>query len=229
MTSSMIPYSFVPGAKAKADEVNANFIALASEITGNLASANEAFSTINGTLTTINQTINGKADKSDFAVTEANTDLNNYKTKGTYIFSSDYIPQNAPNNNAGTLVVIGLEASGIIQVYMRHDSSYEIYIRNYLGSSWSSWVSLAGVFSSGLTGYYKFPNGLLLQWGGQYSSANVTYPKAYNTYCSVLSQKGGSSSTDTTTDAGFTAQSLTGFTFISYGTTPTYNWFAIGY
>ena len=35
MTNSMIPYSFVPGTKAKADEVNANFISLANFIEQN--------------------------------------------------------------------------------------------------------------------------------------------------------------------------------------------------
>lgn len=35
MTNSIIPYSFIPGTKAKAQEVNANFIALANQITEN--------------------------------------------------------------------------------------------------------------------------------------------------------------------------------------------------
>ena len=35
MTNSMIPYSFIPGTKAKAGEVNANFIALANVIEQN--------------------------------------------------------------------------------------------------------------------------------------------------------------------------------------------------
>ena len=32
MTNSLIPHTFVPGTKAKAQEVNANFIALADEV-----------------------------------------------------------------------------------------------------------------------------------------------------------------------------------------------------
>lgn len=35
MSNSLIPYSFIPGTKAKAQEVNANFIALADQITEN--------------------------------------------------------------------------------------------------------------------------------------------------------------------------------------------------
>ena len=229
MTSSMIPYSFVPGAKAKADEVNANFVALANAITGNLASANEAFSTINSTLTTINQTLGGKADKSDFTVTEADTDLDDYKTKGTFIFSSSYIPDNAPVNSAGTLVVAGLEASVIIQIWMGYDYNCEIYIRNYTGSAWSNWVPVTGSVSLGKSGYYKFPSGLLIQWGGQANVANVTYPIAYNAQCCVLTQKHGSVPSDTTTDTGFTHQTLTGFTFTTYGDCSSYNWLALGY
>ena len=229
MTNSMIPYAFIPGAKAKADEVNANFAALANAITENLTSANEAFSVINNSLSSVSNQLDAKADKSDFAVTEAGTNLNNYKTKGTYIFSSDYIPQNCPESNAGTLVVIGLETSGITQIWKGHSQNYNIYIRNYIDTSWSGWVSLAGIFNSGQTGYYKFPNGLLLQWGGSYSSMNLTYPIAFSSYCVPLVQKNGANSGDTTSDAGFTAQTLTGFTFVSYGTTPSYNWFSIGY
>lgn len=35
MTNSLIPYSFIPGTKAKAQEINENFIALANQITEN--------------------------------------------------------------------------------------------------------------------------------------------------------------------------------------------------
>ena len=61
MTNSMIPYSFVPGTKAKADEVNANFISLANFIEQNKNStAND--------IETINKTLNKKADKTDLNV-----------------------------------------------------------------------------------------------------------------------------------------------------------------
>ena len=41
-----IPYSFVPGTKAKAQEVNANFIALANSVDENQSSANSRLSTL---------------------------------------------------------------------------------------------------------------------------------------------------------------------------------------
>lgn len=50
MTNSMIPYSFVPGTKAKADEVNANFISLANFIEQNKNSTANDIETINKTL-----------------------------------------------------------------------------------------------------------------------------------------------------------------------------------
>lgn len=45
MTSSLIPYSFTPGTKAKAQEVNANFIALAEKIETNAETIEENKST----------------------------------------------------------------------------------------------------------------------------------------------------------------------------------------
>lgn len=51
MANSLIPYSFIPGTKAKADEVNANFIALANQITENKeytdSKIDETISTVN--------------------------------------------------------------------------------------------------------------------------------------------------------------------------------------
>ena len=50
MTDSMIPYSFVPGTKAKANEVNANFISLANFIEQNKNSATSDIETVNNIL-----------------------------------------------------------------------------------------------------------------------------------------------------------------------------------
>lgn len=64
MSNSLIPYSFIPGAKAKAQEVNANFISLAEKIEENLKYTT---SQIEETVEKINQSsseIDGKkADK----------------------------------------------------------------------------------------------------------------------------------------------------------------------
>lgn len=47
MTNTLIPYSFIPGTKAKASEVNANFIALADEIGNTQTSMAESIESIN--------------------------------------------------------------------------------------------------------------------------------------------------------------------------------------
>lgn len=54
MTDTLIPYSFIPGTKAKAQEVNANFIALAESITGNTSTLNST--KLNKDLSNITQT-----------------------------------------------------------------------------------------------------------------------------------------------------------------------------
>lgn len=51
MTNSLIPYSFVPGTKAKAQEVNANFIALAGQISENKTDTDNQLSSLEETIT----------------------------------------------------------------------------------------------------------------------------------------------------------------------------------
>ena len=102
MTNSMIPYSFSPGTKARADEVNANFVALADKIDENkLSQTND--------VKEINSTLSQKADKTELinehTVTVAGTNLNDYQTKGVYVFTSLVTPANIPTGNAGMLAV----------------------------------------------------------------------------------------------------------------------------
>ncbi len=64
MANSLIPYSFVPGTKAMASEVNANFIALANcieeEKTSTLATVDELTSQIDTKVSKSGDTINGE-------------------------------------------------------------------------------------------------------------------------------------------------------------------------
>lgn len=60
MSNSLIPYSFIPGAKAKAQEVNANFISLAEKIEENLEYTNTQ---IEETVEKINQSSSSMEDK----------------------------------------------------------------------------------------------------------------------------------------------------------------------
>ena len=99
MTNSMIPYSFIPGTKAKADEVNANFIALADVIEANKT-------TTSGDIEDIKEILETKADKTElineYTILETDTDLDDYKTKGAYVFISKYKPKNIPKGGAGS-------------------------------------------------------------------------------------------------------------------------------
>lgn len=64
MSNSLIPYSFVPGAKAKAQEVNANFISLAEKIEENLAYTNNQIEETVAKIDQASSNIEGKkADK----------------------------------------------------------------------------------------------------------------------------------------------------------------------
>ncbi|MDR1327779.1 MAG: hypothetical protein LBJ74_05165, partial [Heliobacteriaceae bacterium] len=66
MTDAMIPYSFIPGTKAKASEINADFAALADVIDTNKS---ELYEAIAAAVNTINSSLDGlgdsKSDKTD--------------------------------------------------------------------------------------------------------------------------------------------------------------------
>ena len=94
MTNSMIPHSFIPGTKAKASEVNENFISLANFIEQNKSSAT-------ADIEELNEKVDTKADKTEIitehVITIAGENLDNYKTPGSYIFSSAHTPSNVPD------------------------------------------------------------------------------------------------------------------------------------
>lgn len=229
MTNSMIPYSFIPGTKAKASEVNANFVSLANYIEQNKSSAAADIEDVNETIDEISST---KADKTElineFTVDESDTDLDNYKTKGTYIFSSVYTPTNIPKGNAGILIVTGLESSVIKQMWYTDEENPEIFTRNFESNEWEEWSSTTGKIDMENPGYLKLPNGLLLQWGGQTGSV-ATYPIAYTTLACPVITKQGYNASATRSDTGFTTQSLTGFSIGSSGSFTHMNWIVFGY
>lgn len=225
MTNSMIPYSFVPGTKAKADEVNANFISLANFIEQNKNStAND--------IETINKTLNEKADKTDLnvehTVTEADTNLNDYKNRGTYIFSTLYTPTNIPKGEAGSLVVTGDENSVITQIWICNEENPEIFTRKYENEEWDKWYSTQGILSKNNPGYIRLPNGILIQWGFG-TSSKITYPLAYSKVACPVFAKQGYSGTAHYADAGTATQSLTGLYYGCSGQFIYLNWIVIGY
>lgn len=225
MTNSMIPYSFIPGTKAKAGEVNANFIALADKIDENKISASSDIKDIKEILET-------KADKTElineYTITESETDLNDYKTKGTYIFSEIYTPNNIPKGNAGTLLVTGIEDTLIKQIWFCTEDNPEIFTRNYTNSEWSTWKSISGESKKEQSGYLIMPNSLMIQWGTMAGSV-VTYPIAFSEVAAPVFSKNGWGGNYERSDTGFASQNLTGFSIGSGGLFYNLNWIAIGY
>ena len=68
MQNSLIPYSFIPGTKAKAQEVNANFIALADKIQDNQTTLKEQ-------LTETEKTFSEKLEQVENSITNECADL----------------------------------------------------------------------------------------------------------------------------------------------------------
>ncbi len=229
MTNSMIPYSFIPGTKAKASEVNANFIALADKIDTNKSACDENISDINEQLEQVNST---KADKTELinehTVTEYDTDLNDYKTKGTYIFSSSYTPENIPKGTSGMLIVTGENSSVIKQIWYCDEENPEIFTRNFTASAWGEWYPITGTTTISNPGYIKLPSGIIIQWGAQ-NGGVITYPLAYTTVVGALFTKDGWSMNSSRSDTGIATQSLTGFNVGSGGVFNNMNWVAFGY
>lgn len=231
MTNSMIPYSFVPGTKAKASEVNANFISLANVITQNQTVSANSIQSIQEQISTISTTLSEKADRSELQTThtvdEADTDLDDYTTIGTYIFDTAHAPTNPPVGTSGTLVVSGTE-NKIKQTWYSDEVNTAPQTRNYTEPEWSTWISDSGIFTLTNPGYLKMPNGIIIQWGFARSKTN-TYPIAFSTIACVVAAKSGASGEFERSDSGFTSQSLTGFTYTSHGVYTNLNWIAIGY
>ena len=224
MTDSMIPYSFVPGTKAKASEVNANFIALAEAITQNVQSLTENF---DEDISEINSILDDELFVQQI-VTTASTNLNDYKRKGIYFFSSSYTPTNIPKSNSGTLLVLGSASTNVKQIWFCNGSYPEIFTRSFANSTWGNWYSILGQLNPNNQYYLRMPNGLMIQ-GGYAVSPNVTYPIAFTQMPAVVATKQGYTSSDTTTDHGFYSEALTGFVFSACGyISGGINWLAIG-
>lgn len=238
MTDSMIPNALVPGTKAKASDLNENFAALANAILESKNFANSGISNLNDSINeVIDKVDNQKADKSElineFTVTEIDTDLNNYKTKGTYIFSENYTPLNIPSGTSGILIVTGDKASVIKQLWFSSNSYNEIFTRNFADSEnsetseWTEWHSSTGTGDCGNPGYLRLPNGLLIQWAAG-ATHTITYPIAFEVYAAPLFTKYGYNAGAGRSDTGIVGESLTGFNIGSSGSFGHMQWIAIG-
>lgn len=234
MTNSIIPHSFVPGTKAKAGEINANFEAIAEVIVhnNNLATSSIANlqENLNQQIEGVNTVLESKADQSDMFVTETvantDTDLNDYKTYGSYIFDEEHTPLNIPKGTSGTLFVSGTEETEIRQIW--YTDSGEMLTRSYKSEVWSDWSSSLGYTTLTNPGYMKLSNGMILQWGYA-TSYIVTYPVAFKNLACVIFSKKGQDNGYERSDTGITYQALTGFRMDTCGVFHSVNWIVLGY
>lgn len=229
MTDSMIPYSFIPGTKAKASEVNANFVTLADLIIQNKNLSSDQVQELSDE---INETLSKKADKTELVtehtVTTGGTNLNNYLTKGTYIFSSSVTPTNIPKGKAGVLIVLGEKGSELKHIWVCNGAYPEIFTREYINGAWGYWYPSLGMLQvSGTIGYIKFPNGLIIQWG-EGCGPTITYPVAFTKTCAALYSKAGWSATLQKCDTGIQYEANTGFSVGTAMPFTTMNWIVIG-
>lgn len=77
------------------------------------------------------------------------TDLNDYKTSGTYYFTSAYAPINIPAGVNGWLVVIALNDETVKQIWYRcgtlNSNDFQTYVRTCSAGDWSNWRRLCTV------------------------------------------------------------------------------------
>ena len=162
MTNSMIPYSFTPGTKAKAQEVNANFVALADKIDENNATAmhynsnatisgemiftkpitsSGVFSVSQGNLTIKNLANGGTTD----AVIAINSDTNKRCGSVRFVNGSGYNDVSiTAANESGDIQAIGIRnTNGSVYAYCPTytnyaDSSTKIVTTAYLANRWTT-------------------------------------------------------------------------------------------
>ncbi len=143
MTSS-VPYSFVPGAKAKAEEVNANFIAVLGEIEKSNVKIEELDSQkLDKDLSNIDEQgqkiLDAKADKTEID--------GNWTSKSSYIASG--VTTNASYNKSFDLSSFLPEDENvyevIISVIIRSSTKLNDLVGLYVSSSCSGTIALCRI------------------------------------------------------------------------------------
>lgn len=113
MTESLIPYSFIPGTKAKAQEVNANFIALAGKIQDNQTSVTNQLSEfkteVTGQIQDIETAISSDCAASDLTNTPLLTNAVISAPNGTVTYESQTV---TVKSGLKVLMPNGLNAKG---------------------------------------------------------------------------------------------------------------------
>lgn len=130
MTDTLIPYSFIPGTKAKAQEVNANFIALADCITENTVSLNSS-----------------KLDKDLSNITQAGIDVIKNNTPSSRNIG-EIITSTIPLTDAGLHLLDGslISGNGIYSDFVNYISTLDL-TANYFctEAEWQQSVTDYGV------------------------------------------------------------------------------------
>ncbi len=88
------------------------------------------------------------------------------------------------------LIVTGDEASVIKQIWHCNDDNPEIFTRNYEGEEWSSWKSACYLVDQVSPGYFKLPNGIIIQWGSNVGAV-VIYQVAFPSLAAAVFAKRG--------------------------------------
>lgn len=94
-------------------------------------------------------------------VTQAGTDLNDYKQDGFYYFDADYTPANIPAGVNGWLEVYSSNVGVVKQKWFRHGTAnsndHNTYIRTFIAGSWSGWAFVmtakGGTFAGDVKAY----------------------------------------------------------------------------
>lgn len=107
-----------------------------------------------------------------------NSDLNNYKTAGTFYVYSDAVAQtisNMPRSASGTLVVVyrGSKNTYLQQFYLPTTNLPFLYTRLWNSSSWTSWSKYYPVDTSVITDTFTMPEMSLPQNGTASVSKSV--------------------------------------------------------
>lgn len=144
-----------------------------------------------------------------------NGDVNTLKNNGFY--QIDISSTNIPETTYGTLVITGKSDDLVTQIFTCSNTANS-YIRiGNATNTWTSWKRLDTSFDNGnlLTGsgYQKFSNGLIIQWGYVQNNGNYSFPLVFPNSCFSLTfgrvtANEGTPGADSVTASGFYYRSL---------------------
>ena len=136
MTNSMIPYSFTPGTKAKAQEVNANFVALADKIDENNATAMHynSSATISGDMTFTKPIVSSGM----FSVSQGNLTVKNLTNGGS---TDAVIAINGDTNKRCGSLRFTNGSSSNTTALAAADENGDIILLSLVNSNGTSWAA----------------------------------------------------------------------------------------